>query len=449
MKSSIAINEVQESNTLHHDGIFIGDPLRYVQGDMKQLTDYRFDGMYNVPLNICIKELKTDANVEEFLTLSKDSDISDEYDSSEEDDDLEYVDFQTEGEENVVIPNVTTTNPFLNKLCSNNGYFRRFIDELVHVDNIPEVDLDESNIADRFKIKKGVTYLKDVEAGRCVDAYSKRKVQKKLFVDVDDVEGLSDQGKSKIPNSKPSPKPKSKPSPKPKSKISKAIKTKTVTFRKPILTRSMKNGEPIAWAVVMVENQENWCWFLGLLHDDLNLQYGCGLTLISDSHKGLHDAVGDWQLEAEHKKCTRHNQINGEYVDYLVQRNLNSWSSAFFMLDVKWASFENGILGPMLEDVRVYIIKRLVVMSKLAQNLEDIITPIRKHLDNLKKEQRMWELSGLPCVHAVAGFMHLNNEPYEGVRVVELVQVVIEGSSAGGAGSSVGGASLSTGRGNS
>ncbi|GKB07313.1 lipopolysaccharide-modifying protein [Tanacetum coccineum] len=65
-----------------------------------------------------------------------------------------------------------------------------------------------------------------------------------------------------------------------------------------------------AWAVVKIENQDNWCWFLGLLHDVLNLQYRCGLTVISDSHKGLHDAVGDWLLEAEHKKCTRHVYAN-------------------------------------------------------------------------------------------------------------------------------------------
>ncbi|GJZ81466.1 hypothetical protein Tco_0646460 [Tanacetum coccineum] len=42
---------------------------------------------------------------------------------------------------------------------------------------------------------------------------------------------------------------------------------------------------PIAWAVVKVENIENWSWFLSLLHDDLNLQQGTGLTLILDSQE--------------------------------------------------------------------------------------------------------------------------------------------------------------------
>ncbi|GJX50932.1 zinc finger, PMZ-type containing protein [Tanacetum coccineum] len=28
---------------------------------------------------------------------------------------------------------------------------------------------------------------------------------------------------------------------------------------------------------------------------------------------------------------------------------------------------------------------------------------------------RLWQLSGIPCIHAVAGYMHLNRDPDEGV----------------------------------
>ena len=42
---------------------------------------------------------------------------------------------------------------------------------------------------------------------------------------------------------------------------------------------------PIAWAVVDVENKANWKWFLELLCDDLGLQLGGGLSIISDQHK--------------------------------------------------------------------------------------------------------------------------------------------------------------------
>ena len=42
---------------------------------------------------------------------------------------------------------------------------------------------------------------------------------------------------------------------------------------------------PIAWAVVCVENKENWKWFLENLRDDLQLNDGFGITLMSDQHK--------------------------------------------------------------------------------------------------------------------------------------------------------------------
>ena len=37
--------------------------------------------------------------------------------------------------------------------------------------------------------------------------------------------------------------------------------------------------------MIDVENTENWQWFLQLLVEDLGLQAGGGLTIISDQHK--------------------------------------------------------------------------------------------------------------------------------------------------------------------
>ena len=42
---------------------------------------------------------------------------------------------------------------------------------------------------------------------------------------------------------------------------------------------------PIAWAVINVENKDNWLWFLVSLGDDLKLNRGADLTIISDGHK--------------------------------------------------------------------------------------------------------------------------------------------------------------------
>ncbi|GJX46299.1 hypothetical protein Tco_0271489 [Tanacetum coccineum] len=159
---------------------------------------------------------------------------------------------------------------------------------------------------------------------------------------------------------------------------------------------------------------------------------------LAGCRKGLIDAVNDWLPEAGHRKCTRHIYANfkkkyneGAY-DYLIQRNLNSWSRAFIKMDRRCAALENGIsesfnraiLGPrqkhiitMLEEIRLYIMQRLVAMNKLAFNLEDRITPsVRKRLEILKEKQRMWELSGVPCVHDVAAYLHCKIDLDLGVR---------------------------------
>ncbi|GKA89111.1 calcium/proton exchanger [Tanacetum coccineum] len=150
--------------------------------------------------------------------------------------------------------------------------------------------------------------------------------------------------------------------------------------------------------------------------------------------------------------------------DYLIQRNPNTWSRAFFEMDMRCAAFENGIsesfnraiLGPrmkpiitMLEEIRLYIMQRIVVMNKLAFSLEDTITPsIKKRLEILKEKQRewivflsrfqelevrkgdqsygvslqhkvcqcrMWELSGIPCVHVVTVYMHVGSDLDAGI----------------------------------
>ena len=160
--------------------------------------------------------------------------------------------------------------------------------------------------------------------------------------------------------------------------------------------------------------------------------------------QGLLDGVSDWLPHAEHRRCTRHvfanfkkkfsglqfqrlfwmaasstlepqfylymesiKQLDQKAYDYLVARNPNSWSRAFFEMDRRCASFENGIsesyhraiLGPrhkpiitMLEDIRLYLMQRLVAMNKLAFDLEDSITPsIRKRLNVLIDKSRYYQ----------------------------------------------------------
>ncbi|GKB18469.1 hypothetical protein Tco_0852392 [Tanacetum coccineum] len=258
---------------------------------------------------------------------------------------------------------------------------------------------------------------------------------------------------------------------------------------------------PIAWAVVTVENKDNWLWFLVSLGDDLNLNRGATMTIISDGHKGLKEAVREWLPLAEHRQCARHiyanlkkswpglhfkslfwgaasatlkhvfdekmkllSNLNEHAHKWLVERDPNTWSRAFFHMDRSCGAFENGIcesyhaaiinqrgkpIITMLEDIRIYLMQRLVIMSEKARGLTDIITPsVRKQLEKLKEYLRLWEvypsgyrefevrklnagfgvnlethkctcrlwdLTGIPCIHGVAAYAYLMKDPAEGV----------------------------------
>ncbi|XP_023766431.1 uncharacterized protein LOC111914954 [Lactuca sativa] len=124
---------------------------------------------------------------------------------------------------------------------------------------------------------------------------------------------------------------------------------------------------PLGWAVVCVENKETWKWFIDLLMDDINGGLVASITLISDGHKGLLQAVKEICPEAEHRQCARHivanfnkRFIGQEYMklfwravrastvekfigvmekiksidthayDYLIDKDPTTWSKAFF-----------------------------------------------------------------------------------------------------------------------
>lgn len=42
---------------------------------------------------------------------------------------------------------------------------------------------------------------------------------------------------------------------------------------------------PLAWAIVQVENENNWLWFIKLVRSDLDLKDGNGYIITSDRQK--------------------------------------------------------------------------------------------------------------------------------------------------------------------
>ncbi|GKB55146.1 zinc finger, PMZ-type containing protein, partial [Tanacetum coccineum] len=560
---------------LFHDGVFTVRPFEYAVSDIKQITDIQFEGMSYVqfrdvirklvhgpvaslyyckvgtPLRIGIKPIQNDSDVDQFVnfayknkwqinlyvehsgydvldirdqgeTMADDgNESSDAYCSSDEED-LSYVDFHSELDDNVVINTVSTNDPFLNKLCGDNPEFINLVDEPVN-ENVETVEEDIENIDLVFNVKEGIS--------RCVGADSLKKRKKKELGEDESlkVNKVSTRSRSKSgEGTSKSPKTPVKAvnsgeacSESPKWTKSKCKRAKQRAlfdyegglkehygrlweYRQAILDsnpgstcrlddeetesgnyyfrrfyvcfKGVKDGwlagcrkvigldgcflkhtcrgellvamgrdannqmYPIAWAVVKVENNENWCWFISLIQEDLQLETGEGLTIISDSHKGLLEGVNELLPNAEHRKCTRHlfanykkkfsgvqlqclfwnaasttveqlyyskmeelKIISTEAYQYLCDRNPNSWCRAFFRQESKCPNFENGIcesfnrailvqrtkpIITMLEDIRLYVMQRLVAMNRVARTWEHSITPsIRKRLELVKIAQ--------------------------------------------------------------
>ncbi|GJV23643.1 hypothetical protein Tco_1376338 [Tanacetum coccineum] len=225
-------------------------------------------------LNVGIKELKADNNVEDFLRfLNKEGNGNQTLESSDECyssvKKFDYLDFHTKGEENVVIKNLTTQDPFLNKLCSNHGTFRGFINEPIPVDQEQIEDPDDANIDPIFKIKRGVSYpkhdptipwnemqpvlcMRNVEDGRCAGMYNNNKnaVQKKLFDDSPKSDKKSKPVKKTMPDKKckhanKAAMPSDKVSLVKKGRpVKKGIPVrKSVSFSPNVITRSKNSGE--------------------------------------------------------------------------------------------------------------------------------------------------------------------------------------------------------------
>ncbi|KAL0217138.1 hypothetical protein RCL1_007621 [Eukaryota sp. TZLM3-RCL] len=77
-----------------------------------------------------------------------------------------------------------------------------------------------------------------------------------------------------------------------------------------LLTATMFDGKdqlfPVAFAVVAVENQDNWSWFLNEFKQALEGSNLPLLTFISDRQKGLINGVKEIFRESSHAYCLRH-----------------------------------------------------------------------------------------------------------------------------------------------
>ncbi|GKF46615.1 hypothetical protein Tco_0136417, partial [Tanacetum coccineum] len=95
---------------LYHDGYFVSNLLQYMYGEHRLISDLKFEGMTNDDFFPLIHRLTLDAPLNIFY--SNPSVPMTGYDVLE----MDVVDFQTEGEDNVIIPKLSTNDHWLNKL---------------------------------------------------------------------------------------------------------------------------------------------------------------------------------------------------------------------------------------------------------------------------------------------------------------------------------------------
>ncbi|CAI9278359.1 unnamed protein product [Lactuca saligna] len=127
----------------------------------------------------------------------------------------------------------------------------------------------------------------------------------------------------------------------------------------------------------LIENKETWKWFLDLLLDNIEMGIGHGLTLISDQHKGLVEAIKERVPAAEHRQCARHIDANFK----------KRFKEFVIFVDRFWGVIPSGV---QKYEVRI------------GNDGYDV------DLNNNTCGCRSWQVSGIPCVHVVAAISYLN-----------------------------------------
>ncbi|KAL4581246.1 hypothetical protein LXL04_017456 [Taraxacum kok-saghyz] len=142
---------------------------------------------------------------------------------------------------------------------------------------------------------------------------------------------------------------------------------------------------PIVWAVVDVENKVNWKWFLELLCDYLGLQLGGGLILhlfhlLNWVHNvyGLIEAVKEVLPSVKHRQCARH----------------------------VFPNFKKAYNG--VEYTRFWsILASEALLFEVRLGFEAYQVDVEQGFCTC----RLWEISGIPCVHACAVMNYTHQQP--------------------------------------
>ncbi|TXG60442.1 hypothetical protein EZV62_015015 [Acer yangbiense] len=216
---------------------------------------------------------------------------------------------------------------------------------------------------------------------------------------------------------------------------------------------------PIALCICESDTTESWTWFLRLLCESLEWEEGRPICFISDRQKGGLAAISKEWLEASNRYCFRHlianfiatfknHNINGKLwhaarvanrgcfdeamavirsenakaADWMMSEPVERWARHGFDPRIKSDHITNNMsecfnswikderdkpVLQLLEHFRRRIMVRFCEKWEEVEKFKDSITPYAKEmLDTNEKEARKLQMSGLPCMHAIAVFMY-------------------------------------------
>nr|KAJ0186252.1 hypothetical protein LSAT_V11C900478630 [Lactuca sativa] len=174
---------------------------------------------------------------------------------------------------------------------------------------------------------------------------------------------------------------------------------------------------PLAYAVVETENISSWTWFFSCLGEDLGLNTNSNFTFITDRQKGILNAIAILFPYAESRYCVRHiwdnmrkqwrgkpfedllwtcatathvqqfnkgmeelKKLNKDCYEWLKKIPPQHWSRSHFTEDYRSVFCGNGkyqVSGPWMDQCAMDVVQQTC-------------------------SYRKWELTGMPCKHAVA-----------------------------------------------
>ncbi|XP_062005776.1 uncharacterized protein LOC133722949 [Rosa rugosa] len=144
---------------------------------------------------------------------------------------------------------------------------------------------------------------------------------------------------------------------------------------------------PIAWVIVEAESRESWTWFLEFLKADLDIHHSGHYTFMSDKQKGLEQAIKELFPDASHRHCVRHLHNNfktDEHTGLELKQKL--WAVARSCTMNTFMEAMEDLKNSSLSGWQYWCLDRPAIHWS------------KSHFDHKFK----WDVSGLPCGHAIA-----------------------------------------------